>query len=60
MKTIIAQAKAGRPDLAAINAGVAGRLRLAAFVAKYPHSSGCRYTARELVSLARHAARSRK
>lgn len=54
---IIALARAGRPDLAAINAGLIGRPRLAAYVSKFPHSSGERFTARSLVADALRAAR---
>lgn len=54
---IIAQARCGRPDLAAANAGVAGRLRLAAYVARFPHSCGNRFSVRELVRIARRAMR---
>lgn len=52
---IIRQAQRGRPELAAINAGCAGRPRLAAFVARYPHSSGHVFPVRELVASALHA-----
>ena len=54
---IIAMAREGRPDLAAINAGLAGRPRLAAYVAKFPHLSGERLPARMLVADALRAAR---
>lgn len=56
-RQIIAMAREGRPELAAQNAGIAGRLRLAAYVAKYPHSSGVKFSVRELVTDARRAAR---
>ena len=57
-RQIIAQARdQGRPDLAAINAGRAGRPRLAAYVAKFPHSSGKFFSVRELVEDAIRAAR---
>ena len=55
---ILQQAKSGRPDLAAQNAGVRGSLRLAALCAQYKHSSGHKYSVRELVSLARWQQRS--
>ena len=54
---IIAMARAGRPDLAAINAGLIGRPRLAAYIARFPHSSGTLFTVRELVADALRAAR---
>lgn len=54
---IIFQAQSGRPDLAAMNAGLQGKLRLAAALAVYPHSSGVRFSARHLVQLARRAPR---
>ena len=54
---IIALAREGRPDLAAINAGIMGRPRLAAYVAKFTHSSGTLFTVRELVAKALRAAR---
>lgn len=56
-RKIIAMARDGRPDLAAINAGLAGRPRLAAYVARFPHSSGHQFSARELVERAIRAAR---
>lgn len=56
-RQIIALAKSGRPDLAAINAGLYGRPRLAAYVARWPHSDGKRYTVRQLVTSALRAAR---
>jgi hypothetical protein len=57
MKQILEQARKGRPDLAAMNAGVQGRIRLAAYVARFPHSSGAFFTARECVRIAQRAAR---
>lgn len=54
---IIALAREGRPDAAAINAGLAGRPRLAAYVARFPHLSGTWFTVRELVADALRAAR---
>ena len=54
---IIAMASEGRPDLAAINAGLLGHPRLAAYVARFPHSSGALFPARELVADALRAAR---
>lgn len=56
-RQIIAMAREGRPDLAAINAGLVGRPRLAAYVARFPHSSGSFFPARELVRDAIRAAR---
>ena len=55
MKQIIEQARKGRPALAAMNA--AGRLRLAAYIARFPHLSGVSFTVRECVRIARRAAR---
>ena len=40
MKQIIDQARLGRPDLAVRNAGRYGRILLALYCAKFPHSSG--------------------
>lgn len=54
---IITLAREGRPDLAAINAGLLGRPRLAAYVAKFPHLSGETFSARTLVADALRAAR---
>ena len=54
---IIAMASEGRPDLAAINAGLLGRPRLAAYVARFPHLSGTLFTVRDLVADALRAAR---
>lgn len=56
-RQIIAMAREGRPDLAAINAGLAGRPRLAAYVARFPHASGSFFQVRELVAAAIRADR---
>lgn len=56
-RQIIAMAREGRPDLAAVNAGLAGRPRLAAYVARFPHSSGSFFSVRRLVASAIRAAR---
>ena len=52
MKQIIHQAKSGRPDLAAFNAGTQGRYALALYCAKFPHSNGERLTNLRAVRLA--------
>ena len=56
-RLILSMAKSGRPDLAAINAGMLGRIRLAAYVARFPHESGTMFTVRDLVTRAMHAHR---
>ena len=56
-RQIIDMARKGRPDLAAINAGLVGRPRLAAYVARFPHSSGVFFPVRNLVADAIRAAR---
>lgn len=56
-REIIEMAAEGRPELAAVNAGLVGRPRLAAYVAKFPHSSGHRFTVRQLVRYAVRAER---
>ena len=57
---IVNQAKAGRPDLAAMNAGIRNSVRLAAYCARFHHSSGQKYSVRSLVYLARHIARAER
>lgn len=57
MKEIIKLAQDGRPELAAINAVATGRFRLAAYVARFPHASGVKFSARELVYAGRSATR---
>ncbi len=56
LRRLINQAREGRPDLTAVNAG-SKRLRVAAFAARYPDTFGGYYTARELVYMARRAQR---
>lgn len=58
MQQIISQARQGRPEVAAVNAGAfGGRLRLAAYLSRFPHASGVRFSARELVRIALRAQR---
>lgn len=59
IRSIVNQARKGRPDIAAVNAVTQrGNLRLAAWLARFPHASGELFTARELVTKARKDARS--
>lgn len=54
---IIEQARNGRPDLAAINAGLLNRPKLAAYISMFPHESGYKFSCRTLVESAIRAER---